>query len=118
MRPSFSFSYVRRPQHILHILPMSQTTKNICSVCLPSCNCPFGILDVEGLSFDDLFRKNRPNRGQLFTRHSDKKETSMKRVETKKELSPEQREELLKALSSCITTARSLTIAPGRSVAR
>jgi hypothetical protein len=97
---------------------MSQTTKNICSVCLPSCNCPFGILDVEGLSFDDLFRKNRPNRGQLFTRHSDKKETSMKRVETKKELSPEQREELLKALSSCITTARSLTIAPGRSVAR
>jgi hypothetical protein len=52
------------------------------------------------MSFDDLFRKNRPSRGQLFTRHSDKKETSMKGVETKKKLSPEQREELLKALKA------------------
>jgi hypothetical protein len=31
--------------------------------------------------------KDRPNRGQLFTRHSDKKKTSMKGVETKKERS-------------------------------
>ena len=52
------------------------------------------------MSFDDLFRKNRPNRGQLFTRHSNKKETYMKGVETKKELSPKQREELLKALKA------------------
>src|SRR5260370_40703506 len=55
---------------------------------------------VKAMSFDDLFRKDRPNRGQLFTRHSDKKETSMKGVETKKGLSPEQREEWLKALKA------------------
>ena len=45
-------------------------------------------------------RKDRPNRGQLFTQHSDKKETSMKGAETRKKLSPEQREELLRALKA------------------
>jgi F0F1-type ATP synthase delta subunit len=45
-------------------------------------------------------RKDRPNRDQLFTRNSEKKETSMKGVETKKELSPAQREELLKAVKA------------------
>jgi Protein of unknown function (DUF4256) len=52
------------------------------------------------MSFDDLFRKDRPNRGQLFTRHSTKKETDMKSVKTKKELSTAQREELLKVLKA------------------
>src|SRR5438552_2974060 len=44
--------------------------------------------------------ETRPNRGQLFTRHSNKKETSMKSVEIKKKLPPEQREELLRALKT------------------
>src|SRR5437773_11157568 len=52
------------------------------------------------MPFDDLFRKDRPNRGQLLTRHSIKKQTYMKSVETKKELPPEQREELLRALKT------------------
>ena len=52
------------------------------------------------MPFDDLFRKNRPARGQLFTGHSIKKKTDMKDVETKKGLSPEQREELLRALKA------------------
>jgi len=42
--------------------------------------------------------KDRPNRGQLFARHSNQKETSMKGVERKKELPLEQREELLRTL--------------------
>jgi Protein of unknown function (DUF4256) len=52
------------------------------------------------MSFDDLFRKDRPNRGQLFTRRSNQKKTSMKSGETKEELSPEQREALLRALKA------------------
>src|SRR4029453_9670841 len=52
------------------------------------------------MSFDDLFRKERPNRGQLFTRRSNQKKTSMKSGETKEELSPEQREALLRALKA------------------
>jgi len=38
------------------------------------------------------------DQGQLVTRHSIKKETYMKGVGTKKELPPEQRDELLSAL--------------------
>jgi hypothetical protein len=40
------------------------------------------------------------NRGQLFTPHSDRREISMKGAETRKKLSPEQREELLEALKA------------------
>jgi hypothetical protein len=46
------------------------------------------------MSFDDLFQKI----GR--TRHSNKKETDMKAIKTKKDLSPEQREELLRALQA------------------
>jgi Protein of unknown function (DUF4256) len=46
------------------------------------------------MSFDDLFRKDQPKT------HSNKKENYMKGVEMKKELSPKQREELLRALKA------------------
>jgi hypothetical protein len=46
------------------------------------------------MSFDDLFRKDQPKT------HSNKKENYMKGVEMKKELSPKQREDLLRALKA------------------
>jgi hypothetical protein len=54
----------------------------------------------KAMSCDDLFRKDRSNQGQFPSRHSDYKGTSMKGVGTKKELSPKEREELLKALKA------------------
>ena len=51
------------------------------------------------MSFDESYRKNRPNRGQLSTPQSRKK-TYMKNIVTKKELSPKQRAELLRALKA------------------
>jgi Protein of unknown function (DUF4256) len=63
---------------------------------LPLRDCGCG----KAMSFDDLFRKDWRNPGQLVTRHTIKKETYMKAVKTKKELSPEQREELLRALKA------------------
>ena len=66
-----------------------------CSVFRPSCHCPFGILDVERpCPLTTFFEKIG------LTRHSNKKETSMKGAGTKKELSPKEREELLKALKA------------------
>ncbi len=58
-------------------------------------------LDTTESSFRSArhFRTDRPNRGQLFTRHCIKEET-YEDIETKKELSPEQREELLRALKA------------------
>ena len=44
------------------------------------------------MSFDDFFRKDRANKNR------NKKETYMKGVKTRKELSPEEREQLLRAL--------------------
>src|SRR5688572_17591771 len=43
---------------------------------------------------------SEPSRNRVFTGHSNKKETPMKGVKTKKELSLQQREELLKALKT------------------